>query len=60
MNRGDLNERKETIMNTSLRTLARRVSVTTLSTRLNLYCALRRVAGPATAYRLSFFGWVQS
>jgi hypothetical protein len=45
-------------MNTSLRTLARRLSVTTLSARLNLYCALRRIAGPATAYRLAFAGWV--
>jgi hypothetical protein len=45
-------------MNTSLRTLARRLSVTTLSLRLALYCALRRAVGPCTAYRLSFFGWV--
>jgi hypothetical protein len=45
-------------MNTSLRTLARRLSVKTLSLRLNLYLVIRRVAGPCTAYRLSFFGWV--
>jgi hypothetical protein len=47
-------------MQTRIHAMARRISVTTLSARLNLYCAIRRVAGPATAYRLSFFGWVQS
>jgi hypothetical protein len=47
-------------MQTRIHTLARRVSVKTLSARLSLYCALRRVAGPATAYRVSFFAWVQS
>jgi hypothetical protein len=47
-------------MQTRIHALARRVSVTTLSARLNLYCALRRIAGPATAYRVSFFCWVQS
>ena len=44
-------------MQTRIRTLARRISVTTLSTRHTLY-RVRRVAGPATAYRLSFFAWV--
>ncbi len=47
-------------MQTRLRALARRISVKTLSLRLTLYCVLRRIAGPATAYRVSFFAWVQS
>ncbi len=47
-------------MQTRIHALARRVSVKTLSLRLNLYLVIRRIAGPATAYRLSFFGWVQS
>ena len=47
-------------MNTRIHALARRVSLTTLSARLALYYALRRVSGPVLAHRLSFFGWVQS
>jgi len=45
-------------MNTRIHALARRISVTSLSTRLALYLVIRRITGPATAYRLSFFGWV--
>jgi hypothetical protein len=45
-------------MNTIIRAHARALSVKTLSLRLALYCALRRIAGPATAYRVSFFAWV--
>jgi hypothetical protein len=45
-------------MQTRIRTLARRLSVKTLSLRLNLYLVIRRVAAPCTAYRLAFAGWV--